>query len=80
MTGTALAPARDADAPAAADEPVVVALKTPFDVKAAIAPLPADLTLERAIAAMRAAIPAHDVAGHAVPTTSIANGPRAAPA
>ena len=48
------------------DDRVVVALKTPLDVKPVTAALPSDLTLAHAVAAMRKAIPDADVDGRHV--------------
>jgi len=64
---TSLLPSRVVDAEVVRDGArVVVALKTPLDVRPVTASLPSDLTLERAVAAMRKAIPADDTDGRHV--------------
>jgi hypothetical protein len=67
MTDTLLTPPRAIDAALVEpDTRVVLAVKTPLDSRAVVAAFPPDYTLERAIAGLRKAIPAHDAEGHAV--------------
>jgi hypothetical protein len=64
---TALRPARPRDAQLVRDDDrVVVALKTPLDVRPVTAALPGDLSLERSVAAMRKTLQADDVDGRQV--------------
>jgi hypothetical protein len=63
-----LMPSRVVDGVVHDDDRVIVALKTPLDVRPITAWLPSDLTLERAVAAMRKAIPADDTDGRQVLT------------